>query len=69
MKNNLQENTWLEVYKTCADESTETIAMFLSLKDASDFVDNWLYTYGENLNIDSWSGNGVSIPRRIGRIK
>lgn len=68
MRNNLEENTWFEVYKTCADESTETIAMFLSLRDASDFM---LKTdrNNEELNIDEWIGNGVGIPRRIGRIK
>ena len=68
MKNNLQENTWLEVYKICADESTETIAMFLSLRDASDFISQ-NDRHSEVLNIDEWTGNGVGIPRRIGRIK
>lgn len=68
MKNNLEENTWFEVYKTCADESTETIAMFLSLRDASDFMSK-TDRYGEQLGIDEWTGNGVGIPRRIGRIK
>lgn len=68
MKNNLQENTWFEVYKTCADESIETIAMFLSLRDASDFISQ-TDRHSEALNIDEWTGNGVGIPRRIGRIK